>query len=636
MNTMLRPQTQTQQVILIDFINSLLAEGYISDAKILTHEHMLREYAQKYPDILNPFMVDYQQHHSFVILLNQSLDEGLIIPVKKAIKQPWQMQDHVFYFKKDSQNIVLTSISPLKTFDVLQSLGIFEKCDRQKLQQFAQDLAQSIEQFKLSQNCSISYQFCPEQRPSDLFLQFEQYAALRDRPYHPLAKLKDGFSDPEYQNFSPEFQQKIEVCWVAIKKDKLVYGKDILDRDTQQPARIFLNGSQFDTLQMELEHKNLDSSYMALPVHAWQFEHVLHRYFKEEIITHAIVPLEFRSDDFYASSSLRSLVYQKHSQDHLKLPLAVKSLGSLRYLPIVKMINGQKNQQLLEQAKIHDAVLAQRLWLCNENQWWGYLSDQPDLLHPDNLTLFDERPMHLAAQRRQVPAELMDSPYQVIPMASLGQLTHNNLSVFDLIMKWQYADTTPERIRKVFFNLCHDFFEVNLRLFRMGLMGEIHGQNICVVLKAGHFSGFLLRDHDSVRIHLPWMQQTGLSDPKYLSPHDFRITLYHDTVDELMTYLQTLGIQVNLASILESIASYYHLSESELWTVLAQALKQALDHVPFSDQVRKQLHDLLFEQEEWPYKKLIHPLLEQNNRIGSMPSSFGRICNPLKRALQIQ
>lgn len=635
MNTMLRPQTQTQQVILIDLINSLLAEGYISDDTILTYEQMMREYVKKYPDILNPFIVHYQQQNNFVILVDQSVNEGLIIPVQKAIKQPWQMQDYVFLFQKDSQNFELTSISALKTFNMLQVLGVFKKCDKQKLQQFAQDFEQSINQFKLSQNHCIWNQFYLDQSPSALFLQFEQFAALRDRPYHPLAKLKDGFSESEYQKFSPEFQQKIQVCWVAIKKDKLVYGKDILDCEIQYPARIFLTDSQFDTLQIELKRKNLDSNYMALPVHVWQFEHALDKYFANEIARHTIVPLEFTIDDFYASSSLRSLVYQRHSQDHLKLPLAVKSLGSLRYLPIVKMINGQKNQQLLEQAKAHDTVLAQRLWLCNENQWWGYLPDQPELLHPDNLTLFDERPMHLAAQRRQIPAELLHSPYQVIPMASLGQLNHEGISIFDLIMKWQHVDITPERIREVFFNLCHDFFEVNLRLFRMGLMGEIHGQNICVVLKSGHFSGFLLRDHDSVRIYLPWMQQAGLSDPNYLSPNDFRITLYHDRVDELIIYLQTLGIQVNLASILESIAAYYNLSESELWSDLVDALKQALDYVPFSDQARKQLNDLLFEQEEWPYKKLIHPLLEQNNRIGTMPSSFGRICNPLKRAVQI-
>ncbi|MEG1856216.1 MAG: ferric iron reductase, partial [Acinetobacter sp.] len=137
--------------------------------------------------------------------------------------------------------------------------------------------------------------------------------------------------------------------------------------------------------------------------------------------------------------------------------------------------------------------------------------------------------------------------------------------------------------------------------------------------------------HDSVRIYLPWLQQHGLEDPQYLSPHDFKITLYHDSIEDLVLYLQTLGIQVNLASILESIAEYYQIDEFELWQVLAQQLQVALNEVPLDDDARAALQHLLFEKEQWPYKQLIHPLLQQNNRVGSMPSSVGKTCNILKK-----
>ncbi|HCK63989.1 MAG TPA: IucA/IucC family siderophore biosynthesis protein, partial [Acinetobacter radioresistens] len=127
-------------------------------------------------------------------------------------------------------------------------------------------------------------------------------------------------------------------------------------------------------------------------MHAWQFEHVLSDQFKPELDEQVVVPLQFQSADLYASSSLRSLLSEIKPQDSLKLPLAVKSLGSLRFLPIVKMINGQKNQKLLQVAKQKDDVLKKRLWLCDENQWWAYLPHQPENLTPDNLALFEERP----------------------------------------------------------------------------------------------------------------------------------------------------------------------------------------------------------------------------------------------------
>jgi siderophore synthetase component len=247
------------------------------------------------------------------------------------------------------------------------------------------------------------------------------------------------------------------------------------------------------------------------------------------------------------------------------------------------------------------------------------------------LTLFDEQPMHLAVQRRRIPAELLQQPYQIIPMASLGQCLAGEIYPFEFILKAQKLQSTKENIVATFKMLCRDFFDVNLRLFRLGLMGEIHGQNICIVLKQGQFAGLMLRDHDSLRIYLPWLQQQGLEDPQYLSPHDFRITLYHDSIEDLILYLQTLGIQVNLASILESVAEYYQLNAFELWQILAQALQEALNTVPFSDEARSALQHILFEEEHWPYKQLIRPLLEQDNRTGSMPSRMGQTCNFVKK-----
>ncbi len=99
----------------------------------------------------------------------------------------------------------------------------------------------------------------------------------------------------------------------------------------------------------------------------------------------------------------------------------------------------------------------------------------------------------------------------------------------------------------------------------------------------------------------------------------------------MVLYLQTLGIQVNLASILESVAEYYQIDEHQLWQVLAQQLQLALNEVPLEEQARAELQHLLFEKEQWPYKQLIRPLLEQKNRVGSMPSSIGKTCNILKK-----
>jgi siderophore synthetase component len=634
MNTMLFSPTVTAQVVLVDLVNSFLVEGYISEQFIFTQQQARTRLKVRFKQSFDSLFEAYSDQDYFAVLFNSTLSEFVFIPVRQAIKQDWQIQTTVPAFQvlvQTDQNFQSHTLNALELFDAMQYLGHFADCEEAKLNGFRADLQLSLQQNQLSTHHQIQTESWHLDQSAQLFVQLEQYAGLRDRPYHPLAKLKDGFSKDEYQQFSPEFSQSITLNWVAIKKEKLVYGQDVTQPKIHQPAKIFLNSNQYLQLQQELKHKGVNDEYLTLPVHTWQFEHVFSEKFAQELADQVIVPLQFQSTEMYASSSLRSLLSSSQPQDSLKLPLAVKSLGSLRFLPIVKMINGQKNQKLLQVAKQTDDVLKKRLWLCDENQWWAYLPHQPENLTPNNLTLFDERPMHLAAQRRRIPAELLQQPYQIIPMASLGHCIDGEIYPFELILKVQHLEASKENVLQIFAALCRDFFDVNLRLFRLGLMGEIHGQNMCIVLKHGQFAGFMLRDHDSVRIYLPWLQQHGLEDPQYLSPHDFKITLYHDSIEDLVLYLQTLGIQVNLASILESIAEYYQIDEFELWQVLAQQLQLTLNEVPLNDDARAELQHLLFEKDQWPYKQLIHPLLQQNNRVGSMPSSVGKTCNILKK-----
>jgi siderophore synthetase component len=634
MNTMLFSPTVNTHMILVDLVNSFLVEDYIPAHAIFTKQQALALLKDRFEQNFNALFETYLDHANFALLFHADYSEFIILPLQSAIQQDWVIQPHLPVYQvwiQADQNYQLRTLTALDFFDVMQRLDYFSACETAKLDNFRDDLQLTMMQSQLTEHHQIRTQTWGLDHPAELFIQLEQYAGLRDRPYHPLAKLKDGFSTDEYLQFSPEFSQPITLHWVAIQKEKLVHGQAVTQIETQQPAKIFLDHDQYAALAQELNQKQIGDEFLVLPMHIWQFNHVLLEQFAQELADGVMIPLQFQSTDMFASSSLRSLLSASKPMDSLKVPLAVKSLGSLRFLPIVKMINGQKNQQLLQEAKKKDDVLNTRLWLCDENQWWAYLPHEPENLTPDNLTLFDEQPMHLAVQRRRIPDELLMQPYQIIPMASLGQCLAGEIYPFELILKAQKLPSTQENIHVAFKMLCRDFFDVNLRLFRLGLMGEIHGQNICIVLKQSQFAGFMLRDHDSLRIYLPWLQQQGLDDPQYLSPHDFRITLYHDSVEELILYLQTLGIQVNLASILESVAEYYQLNTFELWQMMAQQLQEALNEVPFSDEARSALQHILFEKEHWPYKQLIRPLLEQNNRTGSMPSRIGQTCNLIKK-----
>ncbi|WP_283397965.1 IucA/IucC family protein, partial [Acinetobacter baumannii] len=75
------------------------------------------------------------------------------------------------------------------------------------------------------------------------------------------------------------------------------------------------------------------------------------------------------------SASMRSILSKNVLEESLKLTLGLKALGSLRFLPIVNLINGENSQNFLQQAKAKDAVFKQKLWHCEETKWWSYFTE---------------------------------------------------------------------------------------------------------------------------------------------------------------------------------------------------------------------------------------------------------------------
>jgi len=81
------------------------------------------------------------------------------------------------------------------------------------------------------------------------------------------------------------------------------------------------------------------------------------------------------------------------------------------------------------------------------------------------------------------------------------------------------------------------------------------------------------------------------------------------------------------------LVSHYQIAATQVWQVLAAELQHQLENLNFAEEIRAQLQLLLFESPQWPYKQLLRPLLEQDTRIGSMPSGIGQTQNPLWHVL---
>jgi siderophore synthetase component len=234
---------------------------------------------------------------------------------------------------------------------------------------------------------------------------------------------------------------------------------------------------------------------------------------------------------------------------------------------------------------------------------------------------------------RSYPAQLMQDPAcRFIPMSALGtSLPGDPRHFFDEWLQYRQMSSDHSSVLALFDEVCDAFFEINLRMFQLGLLSEVHGQNTILVWRDGRVCGLVLRDHDSVRVHVPWLIRNGLADPEYRLKPGHANTLYHDTPEGLLFYLQTLAIHVNVRAIIEALALRNEIPAMTFWRALREALLRAIDRAELAPDVREVVHRSLFREARWPLKLLIRPMIERAGGPGSMPFGKGSIQNPFQQ-----
>ncbi|WP_340015841.1 IucA/IucC family protein [Paenibacillus sp. FSL K6-1318] len=556
---------------------------------------------------------DSEEHNQTVACRYRLHTQGVLCLVETGVRQGTQwVQGSPIYEEKADGSWVLLDFPVEVGRAVLQKALSGEAYTQPGVAEFLASLNIAVEQFALGWE---QVQYLSGNVPAsayEWFIKGERVAALRDRPFHPSSKAKVGFNAEDVTRYAAEFGKAISLRWVAIRLDAVQQGCEdglsILD---------VLDDVQRGVVEAEFARKGITlEQYLPLPVHPWQLQHVILPRFTGEIEEGSIVVLDVEVGDVQATSSLRSMAPSTESNLMLKLPVSVLSLGAARYLPVVKLLNGLVGERMLRQAVACDETLKDNVYMCEEQNWWGFM--------PESMGLFDDYPRHLAAQIRVYPAELLNEAYKVIPMAALGV----NLEGHHLLTDILGDDLSSAGVLDFYTSIATIFYDIVMRLFKVGVVPEIHGQNCCLVLKDNEVKGLLFRDHDSVRLHQPYLDKRGIADPAYHIRPGYSNSLYNETIEKLIFYVQSLGTQVNLAAIMEALSEVYHIPETKLWEITEQAWKEALQHVQLPDSDRAALAHVIFESEEWPVKLVVRPLLEADGVPGAMPSGKGIGWNP--------
>lgn len=442
--------------------------------------------------------------------------------------------------------------------------------------------------------------------PDDL-LSWEAFSCLKDRPFHPLACAKD-WDGSDGTAYLPATATPFALHWVALPQDR-VRGSAC---SGQPLADILLDRTQQDTLAEKARARGADGDgYLWLPVHPWQWER-LNRTAPSKLV--ACIDLGTGPGAVMPTASLRSLAILGRPGTHLKLALSVNTLGTMRTLPPRYLHNGVLAKVCLEALRQRDSWLAAHLLLCDEKDWWALR--QCDALQAE--------PGELACLIRRYPAQ---PGATLIPMAALPVVTADGaLPAFDHLIG---PSGQEDEAWKLFTDIARALLELGLRCFAHGVMPELHGQNVVLAFQGQRIAALLLRDHDTLRICRPLMQAHGVEAPDYVIDRSTPNTLELNTPRELLAYLQTLAIEVNLYAILAALAERYDREEAYGWQIVRTVIEDCLACVPLPDDISSQTRSLLLDEPGWPFKQVLAPLLRRPNFDTSMPSAMGRLTNPL-------
>ena len=484
-------------------------------------------------------------------------------------------------------------------------------------------------------------------------LDWEALTAVGDRPFHPTGRARSGWDQARYRRYSPAGESPLALDWVAVRRDHLDAGScdrlaeamalarhpGLPERERREtaavpdrppsPADALLAADERAVLESAMAGAGVDGpDHVVLPVHPWQHAHVLAEAFAGEWRNGVCVPVVKGLGAFWPTASTRTLVPAGGAAPapvHVKLPVGITTLGALRLLPPRYLANAARAQRLLEQATDRHPALQGRLSVCDEQAWWAFAA-------PGGADAYDDKPGHLGCLLRVWPDDVAEGPGRsLVPLGAVGVVLPDGSApgLSRLITDRGDDRSAPAAALDVFDDVARITSEVALACFSLGLMPELHGQNAVLFCEGGRVTGIVLRDHDTVRLHRPWLAAADLADPGYDVKPGAPNSLEATGPEELFGWFQTLAVEVALQAIGRALVAAYGVDEETVWRRLADVVRAARSGVDLPPAAAEIADRQLFHAATWPTKLVIGPLLARRGTGGgSMPSGTGRAGNP--------
>jgi siderophore synthetase component len=411
----------------------------------------------------------------------------------------------------------------------------------------------------------------------------DRLASFLDHPFYPTARAKHGFGVADLIAYGPEYQQPFRLAWLALPK-----------------AGLSVQG-ETPTLWPSFADVGLDpamaQTHALLPVHPFLRGERMDRILADVGITDQAHMAPKAYLDVIPTLSVRALAVVEEPGLHIKLPLAISTLGrlNLRAIKSITINDGHVVHTLLEAIRAEDGALRESLLLTDESCGAHHAGER-----------------FLAYIVRRYPEGLDD--YEPVPVAALlTPMPDGRPAALHLVERYYGGD-----VAQFVVDFCDLLLGVHLRLAaRYGIELEANQQN-SVLLFDRRKGGLrlLLKDNDSPRIDAPALRAAFPGAQAWISRlQDARITQTDPTAVAQM--LITITVQLNLGAVLEGLGRY--LGQPGAYRHLLRAsIERQLDALEGEGIDTTQLRGALLGASHYPIKYLLRAAtLETRKAIGA-------------------
>jgi siderophore synthetase component len=389
-------------------------------------------------------------------------------------------------------------------------------------------------------------------------------------PWVTVSKGRIGLGYSDYLAYTPENQTPTQILWLAVSKERASFVAE-QGLSNEGLVREAVGDGRFETFRATLAGRGGSAgTHHMMPVHPWQWDHMIVPHFAADIASGHIVLLGQGDDLYLPQQSVRTLSNISHPEKStLKLCMTILNTAVYRGIPGKRALTAAPLTTWLDQLLVRDRFLSDEcgLVLLGERAGMHYV-------HPQ-FSAIDGAPYQfnemLGCLWRDSLAAHLKPGETGVPLAGLLHAGTDGKPVVQALAE-KAGIPVGEWVALFFDAVIPPVFHL---LANHGLAFSAHGQNATLILKDGRPERLALRDFidDVIVCDLEFPESADM-------PEEVRAVLLCLPADFLIHFIQTtlfICVFRYMSVLLDQRSS---LSESAFWALARESVMRYQKRFP--------------------------------------------------------